>query len=315
MKTKDNPRDILRNTKTRLNKDSVAFMGNDRNLNAMINRVRSNNNDYGKAPQSLEEINLPLELTKTVNGDEDFLLYDSGKDDSKRFLIFATRSNIEKLNEVDTWFADGTFFIAPDIYQQIFTINVSFKGYNVPLVYICLVSKDESQYNSAFKVLSNYLKDHPKLIVIDFEKALINSVRKHFPNSRIGGCYFHFAKNLWANFQKKGLQQMYDKKIENSVFKTFSYLKCLAFVPVDDVIKAFTCIKELADNQLDDFMNYFENTYIGKKKNAESTKRQVPMFPIRLWNVYDRVLNDEPRTNNGIEAWHSAFNVKLFSYI
>jgi hypothetical protein len=140
MKTKDNPRDILRNTKTRLNIDSVAFMGNDRNLKAMINRVRSNNNDYGKA-------------------------------------------------------------------------------------------------------------------------------------------------------------------------------QCLAFVPVDDVIKAFTCIKELADNQLDDFMNYFENTYIGKKKNAESTKRQVPMFPIRLWNVYDRVLNDEPRTNNGIEAWHSAFNVKLFSYI
>jgi hypothetical protein len=47
MKTKDNPRNILRNTKTRLDKDSVAIMGNDRNLKAMFNRVRSNNCDYG----------------------------------------------------------------------------------------------------------------------------------------------------------------------------------------------------------------------------------------------------------------------------
>jgi len=152
MKIKDNPRDILRNTKTQLPKDTVVFMGNDRNLKAMINRVRSNNSEYGKAPQSLEEIELPLKLKKTINGDEDFLLYDSGKDDSNRFLIYATRSNIEKLNVIDTWFADGTFFIAPDIYQQIFSINVSLNGYNVPLVYICLVSKNESQYDASFKV-------------------------------------------------------------------------------------------------------------------------------------------------------------------
>ncbi len=157
-------------------------------------------------------------------------------------------------------------------------------------------------------VLAKRVSKQPKLIIVDFEKALLNSFRKYFPNTRIGGCYFHFAKNLWANFSKKGLQQRYDKKCENKIFKTFAYLKCLAFVPVDDVIPAFLLIKEQADSSLSGFLHYFETYYIGIKKNKNSSLRKIPSFPIKLWNVRERVLNDEPRTNNGIEAWHCAFN-------
>jgi hypothetical protein len=32
------------------------------------------------------------------------------------------------------------------------------------------------------------------------------------------------------------------------------------------------------------------------------------MFPIALWNIYDRVSTSFPRTNNSIEGWHSAFD-------
>ena len=31
------------------------------------------------------------------------------------------------------------------------------------------------------------------------------------------------------------------------------------------------------------------------------------MFPIKLWNVHDRVSANLPRTNNSIEGWHNAF--------
>lgn len=31
------------------------------------------------------------------------------------------------------------------------------------------------------------------------------------------------------------------------------------------------------------------------------------MFPIELWNVYDRVIANLPRSNNSIEGWHNAF--------
>ncbi|RNA28322.1 hypothetical protein BpHYR1_050884, partial [Brachionus plicatilis] len=34
-------------------------------------------------------------------------------------------------------------------------------------------------------------------------------------------------------------------------------------------------------------------------------KRQIARFPIAYWNLYERVKEDLPRTNNNIESWHS----------
>ena len=31
------------------------------------------------------------------------------------------------------------------------------------------------------------------------------------------------------------------------------------------------------------------------------------MFPIKMRSVYDRVMANEPRTNNSIESWHKQF--------
>jgi hypothetical protein len=35
--------------------------------------------------------------------------------------------------------------------------------------------------------------------------------------------------------------------------------------------------------------------------------RKNPLFVHELWNVYDRVVEDLPRSNNAIEGWHNAF--------
>jgi len=35
--------------------------------------------------------------------------------------------------------------------------------------------------------------------------------------------------------------------------------------------------------------------------------RKKPLFAHELWNTYDRVLNNLPRSNNSIEACHHAF--------
>ena len=37
------------------------------------------------------------------------------------------------------------------------------------------------------------------------------------------------------------------------------------------------------------------------------TGRKKPQFSIELWNVYDRVISNLPRSNNSIEGWHNAF--------
>lgn len=40
----------------------------------------------------------------------------------------------------------------------------------------------------------------------------------------------------------------------------------------------------------------------------------MPSFPIELWNVYNNVINDEPRTNNSLESWHKQFASDIHSH-
>ncbi|CAF0977838.1 unnamed protein product [Didymodactylos carnosus] len=35
--------------------------------------------------------------------------------------------------------------------------------------------------------------------------------------------------------------------------------------------------------------------------------RKRPQFVHQLWNIYERVVDDLPRSNNSVEGWHSAF--------
>ena len=35
----------------------------------------------------------------------------------------------------------------------------------------------------------------------------------------------------------------------------------------------------------------------------------MPIFPIKCWSVYARIIKGEPRTNNNLEAWHKQFEV------
>ena len=37
----------------------------------------------------------------------------------------------------------------------------------------------------------------------------------------------------------------------------------------------------------------------------------MPLFPISIWNCYDRVLSDQARTNNSLESWHKQFEMDV----
>ena len=60
------------------------------------------------------------------------------------------------------------------------------------------------------------------------------------------------------------------------------------------------------DDDAEKLLDYFEATWIGAPKKR-GTGRKKPEFPLELWNVYDRVCADLPRSNNSIEDWHHAF--------
>ena len=50
--------------------------------------------------------------------------------------------------------------------------------------------------------------------------------------------------------------------------------------------------------------SYFEDTYIGRPGRRQ---RRDPRFSHDMWNVYQRTLQELPRTNNNIEGWHRGF--------
>ena len=65
-------------------------------------------------------------------------------------------------------------------------------------------SKSEYIYDKIFNDIQNILlenkisrKNIPDKVMVDFEKSLINVIKKNFPNSIVNGCFFHYIKLLW----------------------------------------------------------------------------------------------------------------------
>ena len=87
----------------------------------------------------------------------------------------------------------------------------------------------------------------------------------------------------------------------------------LAFVPSQDVVNSFDRLCVVIQNQYvgdaDEVLNSFEDTYIGRfRKNAP---RRPPLFPIELWNMFNRTAEKLPRTNNNIEVWRNSFQANV----
>lgn len=107
--------------------------------------------------------------------------------------------------------------------------------------------------------------------------------------------------------QTKGLVTKYSK--DKEVRMAFKYLKLLPYLPVRDIIPGFIAIREKVPKIFEPMMVYFEKTYIGKPVKNQPHLRKRLLFEIAMWNVRERVLAGEGRTNNNLESWHKVFEV------
>ncbi len=164
-----------------------------------------------------------------------------------------------------------------------FTLHGLYKSQVIPLVYGLLVGKKTTDYDHFFRRIMDEDDFDPETILSDFEAATIKSINSLFPNithkgksdvvSRIAqiimlnflsGCLFHFGQCIWRQIQSHGLQKKYQE--DKSFHLGIKKLIALAFVPVLDVIKAFDLIADDFDDDADDFLGYFEKTWIGEPK-------------------------------------------------
>ena len=136
----------------------------------------------------------------------------------------------------------------------------------------------------------------PRYIVCDFELSIKVAVEHELPNAEVNACYFHFSQSLWRRMQVLGLASAYRQ--HNSVHKVFRKITALSFLPVLLVrqnLNVFLASRQWQNVRhrfpaFDDFINYFNRTYMN---------RGGP-FPPTLWNVYDRSIST--CTNNVMEG-------------
>ena len=87
--------------------------------------------------------------------------------------------------------------------------------------------------------------------------------------------------------------------------------KCFNIFPSDDVRSAVDALTEEFPQEALCVLDYFEDIYIGR---IARWRHRTPQFPVSMWNVYDRVQDDLPRTNNAVEGWHRAFQALVGSH-
>lgn len=280
-----------------------------RALKRTVQRVRHRENKFLPTPAQLEDLNIPQEYRMTLSGQQ-FLLYDSGSADSSRFLIFSTRRNLELLEFQKHWYCDGTFKTAPALFVQLFTIHGLHQNVSVPLIFALLPDKSEATYRRFYsKIKEIHPNFNPESMMSDFEMAAVKAFAAEFPAAQQRGCFFHFTQCVWRKIQAEPMVRKYYVEDANFALNLRMILS-LAFVPKKDLIKAFEALSEnnffLHHEQiLRPIIDYFEDTWIGRADRRG--KRRVPKFPHEMWNCFEAVKNNLPKTNNSIEGWHRSY--------
>ncbi|KAF7690695.1 hypothetical protein CDIK_2724 [Cucumispora dikerogammari] len=235
--------------------------------------------------------------------EETLLQNDSGSADDQRVLIFYSQYTIDLLTKTRYTLINGTFWSVPTLFTQLLTISGSAFGKSIPLVFILLASKEKEIYTKAFYKLKELTGCRFTNVVVDFEIGLKNSVQLVFPESHVFGCSFHFGQMIWRKLQSFSFSQNYLNKCNfNKIIRMFLNL---TFVPSIGIVEEFnrlsSCISEEYKILMNQFLKYFQNSFIGSVKKG-------PLYEIEFWSCNKRVHNNIPCSINSLEAWHRGFN-------
>ena len=271
-------------------------------LKSMFSRTRAN--CLPDRPDTIEDVEIYGQWSRTWN-DKRFLLE---LDNDWEYAVFATDRNLITLSQCKEIYIDATFRSTPAPYEQVFNILGRFHGFVIPLVTAVMGQRQIGNYRQILQVVKRRIRQlgsrwRPRLMICDFEQALISSLETEFPNAEVRGCYFHFLQNLWKHVQTLGLSIPYGTNRE--LKKLIRKIMSIGYLPSAIVRMNFFNLKHDPNTRrlvvlfpaLRNWINYVETTYI------------VGNWAPRMWNVFDR--NMSQRTNNNIESFHKQFNLMV----
>lgn len=255
-------------------------------------------------------------LNKTIKRNDDYI------------MIFTTIENCNYLKNSQFWILDGTFKSCPKLFKQFYVVpgSISRDGNDMvfPLVFALMTGKDEDLYNMLFSNLNKFaeengifFKENRNLeIITDFELAAINAINNVFPFAIHSACFFHLQQSIYRKIQALGLVTKYKNLLEFN-FRARK-IASLAFLPPEKVKEAWGILKSEFENDEIDLVTYFEENYVIGKIRMRFRKKEAtryePCFPIEMWSVHNRTINEMPRTSNSAEGWHNKIHLLLSTH-
>ncbi|CAK9298523.1 unnamed protein product [Gordionus sp. m RMFG-2023] len=99
---------------------------------------------------------------------------------------------LKLLGAATTIYMDGTFYIVPRLYCQLYTIHVMYENVMIPVIHALLPDKSRETYIQLFHIVRNFctlegINFNPPNDQTDFEAAAISALRFVFPNIVIKG--------------------------------------------------------------------------------------------------------------------------------
>jgi hypothetical protein len=153
---------------------------------------------------------------------------------------------------------------------------------------------------SQLKILKPTL--NPASMMSDFELAVLNGFKEVFPGTEQRVCYFHHKQCLMRKLQTLG--ELNDRFESDELFQLkVKMMPALAFVPVDRVVLYFDILVTSSDYiDVDyDISNYYNDVWVSGRAVTRTVRRD-PLYPPKLWNCFEAVKSQLPKTNNDVEG-------------
>ena len=144
--------------------------------------------------QTLRDINFNG-CDLTFQEDQSILKLDTGADDPNRLLVFSTSTLVEYARTCNRFQMDGTFSLAPSIYNngttnrcgQVFSIHAARqRGGQVPIFYALMARRTEREYVRLFEFVRTLIPaENFKHVMLIMERASSEAIKSMLANRHL----------------------------------------------------------------------------------------------------------------------------------